>query len=86
MERDEILIEGVYRLAPYRRQGVQHWRRARFFEKGIELGARWTLSYIRDSNLASLQSDVGVGYFPYRMRKDQWCFFRREFEFIDVRG
>ena len=80
----EVLFEGVFTLEQYRKSGIQHWRRWQFFEKGAQLGAKWAVTYIRNSNIPSLKSVKRDGYEPYMMRNEKWRFFYRTFTFTKL--
>jgi len=80
----EVLFEGVFTLEKYRKFGIQHWRRWQFFEKGVQLGAKWAVTYIHNSNIPSLKSVKRDGYEPYMVRKEKWRFFWRTFTFTKL--
>jgi hypothetical protein len=74
---DEVLVEGVFTLEAYRRQGIQRWRDLKFFEKSLAVGARRVIGYIRHDNLPSLKGVSSNAYKLFMIRKDQWRIFRR---------
>jgi len=81
---DEVIVEGAFTLEAYQRKGIQRWRRFKFFEKSLEMGARRVINYVRHDNIPSLKSCASAGYVLFMIRRDQWRFFRRSFSFISV--
>ncbi len=81
---DEALFEGVFTLEKYRKFGIQHWRRSQFFEKGFQMGAKWAVTYVLNSNIPSLKSVKKDGYEPYIVKKEKWRFFWRKFTFTKL--
>ena len=81
---DEVLVEGAFTLEAYQRLGIQKWRRFKFFEKSLAIGAKRVINYVRHDNLPSLKSGKNAGYRLFMIRKDKWRIFRRSFIFKPV--
>jgi hypothetical protein len=81
---NEIIIEGVFTQEKYQRLGIQRWRRIRFFEKSLAMGANRAVGYIRYDNIPSLKSSKSAGYKLFMIRRSRWRFFRRTFIFKPV--
>jgi hypothetical protein len=81
---DEVLVEGAFTLEAYQRLGIQRWRRLKFFEKSLDVGATRVINYIRHDNLPSLKSSRSAGYKLFMIRKDKWRLFSRSFIFKPV--
>jgi hypothetical protein len=81
---DEVLVEGAFTLEVYQRLGIQRWRRLKFFEKSLAIGATRVINYIRHDNLPSLKSSRSAGYKLFMIRKDKWRLFSRSFIFKPV--
>jgi hypothetical protein len=81
---DEVLVEGAFTLESYQRLGILNWRRIKFFEKSLAIGAKRVINYVRHDNLPSLESEKKAGYRVFMIRKDKWRVFRRSFIFKPV--
>ena len=81
---DEVLVEGAFTLEAFQRLGIQKWRRLKFFEKSLAIGAKRVINYVRCDNLPSLRSCRNAGYKLFMIRKDKWRIFRRSFIFKPV--
>jgi hypothetical protein len=78
---NEVLVEGVFTHEKFRRLGIQKWRRIKFWEKSLAMGAKRAVGYIRHDNIPSLKSDISAGFKLFMIREDRWRFFRRSFIF-----
>ena len=81
---DEVLVEGAFTLEAFQRLGIQKWRRLKFFEKSLAIGAKRVINYVRYDNRPSLKSCMTAGYKLFMIRKDKWRIFRRSFIFKPV--
>jgi hypothetical protein len=81
---NQVLVEGAFTHEQYQRLGIQKWRRFKFFEKSLAMGAKRVINYVRHDNIRSLKSDKGAGYRLFMIRRDSWRFFRRSFTFKPV--
>jgi hypothetical protein len=81
---NQVLVEGAFTDERYQRLGIQKWRRFKFFEKSLAIGAKRVINYIRHDNLPSLESSKKAGYRIFMIRKDKWRFFHRSFIFKAV--
>jgi RimJ/RimL family protein N-acetyltransferase len=76
LRHDEVLLEFAYTFEKFRGQGVMAAAMAAIAEKGIALGARWAITYVKDDNVASLKGCAKAGFRPYMVREERWRFFR----------
>ena len=80
----EVLVEGAFTHEKYQRMGIQQWRRFKFFEKSLAMGATRVVNYVRYDNIRSLNSCNSAAYKLFKIRMDKWRFFRRSFIFKKV--
>ena len=73
---DEVLLENVYIPENYRGKGIMPSAMGQLAEKGKEVGARWAIVYVFDSNIASIRGCLKAGFVKYKMGKEVWRMFR----------
>lgn len=84
LSQDEILIEGVFTHEAYRNQGIMNYSVTQIAKRGVSLGARWAISFVRHSNIPSLKGFKRANFTPYIIRRDRWRLFRRQSTFISL--
>lgn len=78
---DEFLFEGAYVPLHFRGQRINSRAMALIAERGVELGARWAITFIGVENVPSIRGARGAGFEPYLLRLERWRFFRRSVTF-----
>jgi GNAT superfamily N-acetyltransferase len=81
LEPDEALLENALTLAEFRGKGLMSAAMARIAERGIEVGARWVITFVGEDNIASLKGCKRAGFYPYMLRAERWFLFRRTLTF-----
>jgi GNAT superfamily N-acetyltransferase len=77
----EALLENAFTPVAYRGQGIMAAAMAQIATRGIELGARWALTVVREDNLPSLKGCVRAGFEPYMLKLDGWRLLRHEIRY-----
>ena len=81
---DEALLEGAYTPDEYRGQGIMASAMAQIAERGRERGARWVITFVDESNPASLKGCERAGFTPYVRRHERFRLFQRHITFTPL--
>ena len=81
---DEALLEGAYTGRAYRGQGIMAHAMARIAEGASDFGARWVLTFVGETNVASLKGCAKAGFVPYVRRTESWWLMRRRVRFVPL--
>jgi hypothetical protein len=81
---DEILLEGAFTPESFRGKGIMSSAMLQVSDKGKEMGARWAITYVSDSNTASLKGCFRAGFVPVIVRKASWRLFRQKLTFAPI--
>lgn len=73
---DEVLLEGAYTFREFRRMGAMGDGMAQLLRVAREEGFRSALTYVEDSNVASLRGCAGVGFELDHVRVSRWRLLR----------
>lgn len=82
--QDEALLEGAFTPEAYRGQRIMPAAMAQLAEKGTDIGARWVITFVTHTNIASLKGCKRSGFAPYLMRRERWRYFRRQLTFTPL--
>ncbi len=82
--QDEALLEGAYTGHAYRGQGIMAHAMARIAEGARDFGARWVLTFVGESNVASLKGCAKAGFVRYVRRTESWRLMRRRVRFVPL--
>ncbi len=72
LKPDERLLEWAYTFEEFRGLGIMACAMAQIAERGIETGARWGLTLVENTNIASLKGCRSAGFRPYKVREERW--------------
>jgi len=81
---DEALLEGAYTPEAYRGQGIMAAAMAQIAERAGLYGARWVVTFVDETNVASLKGCARAGFVPYLRRDERFRLFRRRVSFTPV--
>jgi GNAT superfamily N-acetyltransferase len=81
---DEALLEGAYTPEAYRGQGIMAAAMAQIAERADQFGARWVVTFVDESNVASLKGCARAGFEPYLLRHERFRLFRRRVSFTPL--
>jgi GNAT superfamily N-acetyltransferase len=81
---DEALLEGAYTPEAYRGQGIMAAAMSQIAERAGQFGARWVVTFVDESNVASLKGCARAGFEPYVRRHERFRLFRRYVSFTPV--
>jgi RimJ/RimL family protein N-acetyltransferase len=81
---DEALLEGAYTPEAYRGQGIMAAAMSQIAERASQFGARWVVTFVDESNVASLKGCARAGFEPYVRRHERFRLFRRYVSFTPV--
>lgn len=81
---DEALLEGAYTPEAYRGQGIMAAAMAQIAERAGQFGARWVVTFVDESNVASLKGCARAGFVPYLCRHERFRLFRRRVSFTPL--
>jgi hypothetical protein len=73
---ESVLLEFAYTFERFRGCGIMAAAMAEIAEQGLNLNARWALTYVKDDNIASLKGCAKAGFRPYMFRTEIWRGFR----------
>jgi RimJ/RimL family protein N-acetyltransferase len=78
---EEVLLEGAYTPEAYRGMGIMGAAMARVAERAADHGARWVITFVEESNVASTKGCLRAGFKPYLRRHEQFRLFHRRVSF-----
>jgi len=81
---DEALLEGAYTPEAYRGQGIMAAAMAQIAERAGQFGARWVVTFVDESNVASLKGCARAGFVPFLRRHEAFRLFRRRVSFTPL--
>ena len=81
---DEALLEGAYTPEAYRGQGIMAAAMAQIAERADQFGVRWVVTFVDESNAASLKGCARAGFVPYLRRDERFRLFRRRVLFTPI--
>ncbi len=73
---DTVLLEFAYTFKRFRGAGIMGAAMAEIAEQGLQHGARWALTYVKNDNIPSLKGCAKAGFRPYMLRSEIWRAFR----------
>ena len=81
---NEVLLENVFTLEPYREMGIELWTVKKLFQMALESGARRAILFVSRNNHLSLKMVLRMGFTPYLMKTDKYRWFsrKRDFKYI----
>ena len=88
LQQDEALLENAYTPAGYRGLGIMPAAMARIAERASALGARYVLTFVQDTNVASLKGCQRSGFAPHLLHhyvQLNFGFARRD-RFVELRA
>jgi GNAT superfamily N-acetyltransferase len=81
LAQDQALLEGAFIPAPFRGRGIMAHAMARIAERAQDLGARWVLTFVEETNVPSLKGCRRAGFAPYTRRRESLRLFGRRVSF-----
>ncbi len=81
---DEALLEGAYTPEAYRGPGIMAAAMAQIAERAGQFGARWVVTFVDESNVASLKGCARAGFVPFLRRHEAFRLFRRRVSFTPL--
>jgi GNAT superfamily N-acetyltransferase len=78
---DEALLEGAYTPEAYRGKGIMGAAMTQVAERAAEFGARWVITFVEETNQASLKGCIRAGFAPYLRRRERFRLFYRRVTF-----
>ncbi len=84
LEPGEALLEGAFTPEAYRGRRIMPCAMAQIAEKGVELGARWAMTFVTHDNIPSLKGCQRSGFVPYMSREEKWRAFRHQVTFTPL--
>jgi len=72
LQPDEMLLEWAYTFEKFRGLGIMSYAMAELAAFAGKLGARWALTIVEKSNVASLKGCRNAGFRPYKLREERW--------------
>ena len=81
---DTVLLEGAYTPPRLRRLGAMPAATAAVAALGRSEGARWAITFIGESNTASIRGTEQAGFSPYLRRVERWHWLRRDVQFLPI--
>jgi hypothetical protein len=84
LQDHEALLENAFTPVAFRGQGIMAAAMAQIAVRGSELGARWTLTVVREDNLPSIKGCIRAGFEPYMLKLDGWRLLRHEIRYTGL--
>lgn len=84
LKPDEALMEGAYTLPAFRGQRIMSSAMAQIAEQGLNVGARWAITFVGHGNIASLKGCHQAGFEPYIVRREKYRFFHKTIAFESI--
>jgi hypothetical protein len=81
---DEALLEGAFTPDTSRGLGVMSAAMAEIAGRAAQNGARWVITFVDESNVASVKGCLRAGFAPYVKRHEKFRFFRRQVIFAGL--
>jgi RimJ/RimL family protein N-acetyltransferase len=78
------LLEGAYTPEAYRGMGIMSAAMARIAERAAEGGARWVITFVDETNVASVKGCLRAGFAAYVKRHERFRLFRRQVAFASI--
>jgi L-amino acid N-acyltransferase YncA len=72
LQPDETLLEWAFTFPKFRGMGIMSHAMAELATLAGKAGARWALTIVEQSNLASLKGCKKAGFRPYKLREERW--------------
>jgi L-amino acid N-acyltransferase YncA len=67
-----MLLEWAYTFPKFRGLGIMSHAMAQLAALAGKAGARWALTIVEQSNVASLKGCKNAGFRPYQLREERW--------------
>jgi GNAT superfamily N-acetyltransferase len=84
LDRHEALLENAFTPKAFRGQGIMAAAMAQIAGCAVALGARWTLTVVREDNLPSIKGCIKAGFEPYMLKLDGWRLLRHEIRYAEL--
>lgn len=84
LRSDEALLEGAFTPEAHRGKGIMPCAMARIAEHGRDIGARWIVTFVTETNIPSLKGCDRAGFAPYVRRTERWNGLRRTLTFAPL--
>jgi hypothetical protein len=81
---DEALLEGAFTPDTSRGLGVMSAAMAQIAARAAQDGARWVITFVDESNVASVKGCLRAGFAPYVKRHEKFRLFRRQVAFSSL--
>lgn len=81
---DEALLEGAFTPETSRGLGVMSAAMAQIAQRAADGGARWVITFVDESNVASVKGCLRAGFAPYVKRREKFRLFRRQVSFASI--
>lgn len=83
---NEALLEGAYTAETHRGQGIMAQAMAMIAAAARDLGADYVITFVDQTNVASLKGCAKAGFAPYIERRESWVLFRRRIRFLPLQN
>lgn len=84
LKKNEALLEAAFTLPTFRGKRIMPAAMARISEKGVDIGARYIITFVDVNNIPSLKGCKRSGFNPYVLRTEKWFLFKRRIIFTDI--
>jgi hypothetical protein len=84
LARHEALLENAFTPMAFRGQGIMAAAMAQIAGCAVALGARWTLTVVREDNLPSIKGCIKAGFEPYMLKLDGWRLLRHDIRYTGL--
>jgi GNAT superfamily N-acetyltransferase len=72
LQSDEMLLEWAYTFEKFRGLGIMSYAMAEIAALAGKVGARWVMTIVEKSNVASLKGCRNAGFRPHKLREERW--------------
>lgn len=84
LKPDEALLEYAFTLPDYRGFKIMPQAMDLIARRGAGIGAHYIITFVSQHNTAALKGCERAGFSPYIVVRDQWRFFRRTIDFLEL--
>ena len=76
LKNNEALLEAAFTLPTFRGKRIMPAAMARISEKGVDIGAKYIITFVDINNIPSLKGCKRSGFNPYVLRIEKWFLFK----------
>lgn len=84
LAKNEAIIEGVFTHPDYRGLRIMSNAMSKILQQEHYKDLNRVIVFVEEKNISSLKGFYRIGFSPFILRQEVWCFFRRKVSFIQI--